>query len=116
MSMLDMIKFVWYILEYSNLVLLSFNMIKSVSTDLNRVFTPEQVAALLQLNKNTIYELINRGEIIAKKLGKVYRIPASSISFVFTGLDWDLYNAQIEDAEPLDRIHAELSRVRKQIR
>lgn len=62
-----------------------------------KVFTPEQVAQMLQLSKNTVYGLINRGEIVAKKIGNVYRIPARSISFIFTGLDWDLYEAQKED-------------------
>ena len=37
-----------------------------------KTYTPEQVAEILQLSKNTIYALISRGEIIAKKLGKVY--------------------------------------------
>ncbi|MGB6882185.1 MAG: helix-turn-helix domain-containing protein, partial [Microgenomates group bacterium] len=36
-----------------------------------RTYTPEQVAEILQLSKNTVYELINRGEIIAKRIGKV---------------------------------------------
>ena len=54
-----------------------------------KVYTPEEVAGLLKLSKNTIYDLISRGEIIAKRIGKVYRIPASSLSFVFTGLDSD---------------------------
>lgn len=35
-----------------------------------KVYTPKQVASMLQLSKNTVYELINRGEIVAKKLVK----------------------------------------------
>lgn len=73
-----------------------------------KVYTPEQVADILQLSKNTIYELIARGEIIAKKIGKVYRIPASSISFVFTGLDYDLYMAEKEDLKQLSAVEEEL--------
>ncbi len=61
-------------------------------SNLPKVYTPEQVANILQLSKNTIYELIARGEIVAKKIGKVYRIPQSSLNFVFTGLDEDLKN------------------------
>src|SRR3989304_9385043 len=61
---------------------------------LPKTYTPEQVAEILQLSKNTIYDLISRGEIIAKKIGKVYRIPAASLSFVFTGLDEDLQRAE----------------------
>ena len=78
-----------------------------------QVYTPEQVAEILQLSKNTVYELIKRGEIVAKKLGKVYRIPANSISFVFTGLDFDLYNAQKEDLRNIKQIQKEISRARK---
>ena len=78
-----------------------------------QVYTPEQVAEILQLSKNTVYELIKRGEIVAKKLGKVYRIPANSISFVFTGLDFDLYNAQREDFRNIKQIQREISKARK---
>jgi len=77
-----------------------------------KVYTPEQVAGMLQLSKNTVYELINRGEIVAKKIGKVYRIPASSISFVFTGLDYDLYKAEREDLKELSKIQEEIAKVR----
>ena len=77
-----------------------------------KVYTPEQVAGMLQLYKNTVYELINRGEIVAKKIGKVYRIPASSISFVFTGLDYDLYKAEREDLKELSKIQEEIAKVR----
>lgn len=80
-----------------------------------KVYTPEQVANMLQLSKNTVYELINRGEIIAKKIGKVYRIPASSISFVFTGLDYDLYKAEKEDLKELSRVQEELAKIRAQL-
>lgn len=78
----------------------------------NKVYTPEQVADILQLSKNTIYDLIQRGEIIAKKIGKVYRVPASSLSFVFTGLDYDLYLAEKEDLRNLPRIQSEIKKVR----
>lgn len=78
-----------------------------------KAYTPEQVAEMLQLSRNTVYELINRGEIIAKKLGKVYRIPTSSISFLFTGLDSDLYIAEENDKKNLLLIKKELKKVRK---
>ena len=80
-----------------------------------KVYTPEQVADMLQLSKNTIYELIGRGEIIAKKIGKVYRIPASSISFVFTGLDYDLYKAEKEDLKELSSVQTEIAKVRARL-
>ncbi len=80
-----------------------------------KVYTPEQVAEMLQLSKNTVYELISRGEIVAKKIGKVYRIPASSLSFVFTGLDHDLFKSEKEDLKELSRIQEELAIERKQL-
>jgi excisionase family DNA binding protein len=76
------------------------------------VYTPEQVATMLQLSKNTVYDLIGRGELIAKRFGRVYRVPASSLSFMFTGLDADLYAAGQTDAASLAKIHKELSAVR----
>ncbi len=85
------------------------------STISPKAYTPEQVAEILQLSKNTIYDLISRGEIIAKKIGKVYRIPASSISFVFTGLDYDLYKAEKEDLKKLSSIQEEIEKVRVQL-
>ncbi len=78
-----------------------------------KAYTPEQVADMLQLSKNTVYQLINRGEIIAKKIGKVYRIPQSSLSFIFTGLDFDLYKAEMEDLKNLPKIQEEIEKVRK---
>lgn len=83
-------------------------------TNMTKVYTPEQVANLLQLSKNTVYDLISRGEIVAKKLGKVYRIPASSLSFMFTGLDFDLYKAEAEDKKNLSLVEKTLKTVREQ--
>ena len=83
--------------------------------NLPKVYTPEQVAEILQLSKNTIYDLINRGEIVAKKIGKVYRIPQSSISFVFSGLDEDLQKAEKEDLKNIPKIQKALSRVRSNL-
>lgn len=77
-----------------------------------KVYTPEQVAEMLQLSKNTVYGLINRGEIVAKKIGNVYRIPARSISFVFTGLDADLSDAQAVDERILPEVEQALSAAR----
>ena len=77
-----------------------------------KVYTPEQVADILQLSKNTIYNLISKGEIVAKKLGRVYRIPKSSISFAFTGLDDDLYKKEQKDLKTLPKINKALSKAR----
>lgn len=81
----------------------------------HKVYTPEQVAQILQLSKNTVYELINRGEIVAKKIGRVYRIPASSLSFMFTGMDRDIYQAQLEDEKNIKDIEEILTTARKKV-
>lgn len=78
----------------------------------NQTYTPEQAADLLQLSKNTIYELIGRGAIPAKRFGKVYRIPSASLAFVFTGLDLDLFQSEQADVVNLERVHAALTEVR----
>ena len=82
---------------------------------LPKVYTPEQVAEILQLSKNTVYNLIARGEIVAKKIGKVYRIPARSISFALTGLDEDLYEAEREDLKNIGGVHKALSKIRSKL-
>ena len=79
------------------------------------VYTPKQVAKILQLSKNTVYQLINRGEIIAKKIGKVYRISARSLSFVFTGLDEDLFFEEKEDRKNLPKIRSALRKARRKL-
>lgn len=78
----------------------------------NKAYTPEQVADMLQLSKNTVYELISRGEIVAKKIGKLYRIPSASLSFLFTGMDYDLYQADAEDRKNLSVIEQEIRKTR----
>ena len=87
----------------------------AVLSSLPQVYTPDQVAKILQLSTNTIYELIDRGEIIAKRLGKTLRIPASSLSFATTGLDVDLLLAEKEDLKNLPKINAALSSVRAKL-
>ncbi|PIR80307.1 MAG: hypothetical protein COU25_00785 [Candidatus Levybacteria bacterium CG10_big_fil_rev_8_21_14_0_10_35_13] len=81
----------------------------------DKVYTPEEVAQMLKLSKNTVYDLINRGELIAKKIGKVYRIPVSSLSFMFTGLDYDLYQAEKEDIQNLGKVQKTIKNVRKNL-
>ena len=78
-------------------------------------YTPEQVAQMLQLSKGTVYDLINRGELIAKKIGKVYRIPAKSVSFVMTGLDEDIYQAEQVDRANLDKVEEAIGEARKSL-
>jgi excisionase family DNA binding protein len=78
-----------------------------------KAYTPEQVAEMLQLSKNTVYDLIAKGEIVAKKLGKVYRIPPASLSFLFNGLDEDLLKAQNIDEANLKGVQPVLAEVRR---
>ncbi len=80
-----------------------------------KVYTPDQVAEILQLSSNTVYDLIKKGEILAKKIGNVYRIPANSISFALTGLDYDLYLAEKEDKKSISMIEDALSDARAQL-
>ena len=80
---------------------------------LPKMLTPEETAAILRLSKNTVYDLIQRGEIIAKKIGRVYRIPQKSLSFTLTGLDEDLYQAEKEDIMILEPVEKEIAKVRK---
>lgn len=81
----------------------------------NLMYTPEQVSQILQVSTNTVYSLISKGDIVAKKLGRVYRIPQSSIFFVFSGIDYDIYLKEKEDIRNVDKIHKELSKVRKRL-
>ena len=99
-TLIDIFCYVWY------------NIIMKDNVSNQIVYTPEQVATMLQLSKNTIYQLIERGEIMAKRLGKVYRIPAHSLSFLFTGLDDDIFQAEQEDWKYLPKIHEALKKVR----
>lgn len=84
-------------------------------SNLPKAYTPEQVAEMLQLSKNTVYGLIAKGEIVAKKIGKVYRIPRSSVSFVFSGLDEDLYQAEQEDLKNISKVHKVLAQIRSKL-
>lgn len=81
--------------------------------DSTKVYTPDQVAELLQLSTNTVYRLIDEGEIIAKKLGSVYRVPQTSLSFAFFGLDADLLMAQKIDEENLPKVREAIKNVRR---
>lgn len=80
-----------------------------------KTYTPEQVADILQLSKNTVYNLIGRGEIIAKKFGKVYRVPAASLSFALTGLDFDFFKAERRDLQNIKTVQKEIKKARKNL-
>ena len=43
------------------------------------ILTPEQAAAYLQVNRETIYRYIRDGRLVASRLGRAYRIPRQSL-------------------------------------
>ncbi|PIQ73574.1 hypothetical protein COV58_01750 [Candidatus Roizmanbacteria bacterium CG11_big_fil_rev_8_21_14_0_20_36_8] len=87
----------------------------SNTNQLPKTYTPEDVSKIYQLSKNTIYDLISKGEIIAKKIGNVYRIPESSLSFVQNGLDNDIRLMEDDDRKNLPFIQKTLKKVRAEI-
>jgi excisionase family DNA binding protein len=46
------------------------------------IFTPEQAAEYLQVDRETIYRYIRQGKLVASKLGRAYRIPKGSIDLL----------------------------------
>ena len=44
--------------------------------------TPLEVAELLKITKNTVYELIKRGELPAYKVGRKLRIDKEDIDYI----------------------------------
>jgi excisionase family DNA binding protein len=49
------------------------------------ILTPEQVAAYLQLDTETVYRLIRRKELAASRVGRRYRIPRQDLdAFLLT--------------------------------
>ena len=46
------------------------------------IFTPEQAADYLQVNRETVYRYIRDGKVIASRLGRAYRIPRRSLDLL----------------------------------
>lgn len=46
------------------------------------IFTPEQAAEYLQVNRETIYRYIRQGKLVASKLGRSYRVPKRSLDLL----------------------------------
>src|SRR5690554_4654037 len=44
-----------------------------------KIYTPEEIAQLLQISKHTVYELIKRGELVAFKVGNKMRIEEQAL-------------------------------------
>jgi excisionase family DNA binding protein len=49
---------------------------------IREIFTPEQAAEYLQVDRETIYRYIRQGKLVASKLGRAYRIPKGSIDLL----------------------------------
>lgn len=46
------------------------------------LFTPEQAAEYLQVNRETVYRYIREGKLVASRLGRSYRIRQASIEML----------------------------------
>ena len=46
------------------------------------VLTPDQAAAYLQVNRETVYRYIREGKLIASRLGRSYRIPRRNLELL----------------------------------
>jgi excisionase family DNA binding protein len=46
------------------------------------IFTPDQAADYLQVDRETVYRYIRDGKLVASKLGRAYRIPKRSIDLL----------------------------------
>src|SRR3954464_11691006 len=54
----------------------------TILTQPPNILTPEQVAAYLQIDRETVYRYIRDGKLVASKLGRAYRIPKRSIELL----------------------------------
>lgn len=72
--------------------------------DRTRALRVEEVAERLQVEVRTVYGLIRRGELKARKIGRMYRVPLEA-------LDNYLMDREEYDQEPLDK--EELAAVRR---
>lgn len=54
----------------------------AILTQTPDILTPDQAAAYLQVDRETIYRFIRDGKLVASKLGRAYRIPKRSIDLL----------------------------------
>ncbi|NLG84189.1 MAG: helix-turn-helix domain-containing protein [Firmicutes bacterium] len=55
---------------------------------MEQYYTPEEVANLLKINRETLYRWVREGRIKAKKIGTLLRIPESELKrFLESGGD-----------------------------
>jgi excisionase family DNA binding protein len=86
-----------------------------MNSTFDKALTPEDVAKFLQFNVQTIYRKIRKGEIPAKKIGKDYRISPTYLHYFRTGLDYDIYQHQLEDQAAITPHLEDLKSIRKQL-
>lgn len=91
--------------------------------NLEKVYTPEQAADFLQVNRETIYRYIRDGKLVASRLGRTYRVPRRSLELLLwatrTRDDASLreYSGQeIEDFFTIDRLDGEAQSVIEQLK
>jgi excisionase family DNA binding protein len=53
-----------------------------MNTTPSDILTPDQAAAYLQVNRETIYRYIREGKLVAARLGRSYRIPRRSLDLL----------------------------------
>ena len=82
------------------------------------IFTPEQAAEYLQVNRETIYRYIRDGKLVASRLGRAYRVPKRSLDLLLwatrTREDVTLREytgEEIDDFLAADRLDVEAQRV-----
>ena len=49
------------------------------------ILTVEETENILKISKKSVYKLIEKGEIYARKVGRVYRIPKQSVCDLIRG-------------------------------
>lgn len=72
-------------------------------SDHMKVYTPEEVAAILKVSKNMVYELIATNELYARKVGRVYRIPAVAVDYFTHKLDY--HTLVVKTSNELGHLH-----------
>jgi excisionase family DNA binding protein len=53
-----------------------------MNEQIREVYTSEQAAEYLQVNRETIYRYIRDGKLVASKLGRAYRVPKRSLDLL----------------------------------
>jgi excisionase family DNA binding protein len=91
-------------------------------TSTQDIFTPEQAADYLQVDRETIYRYIRDGRLVASKLGRTYRIPRRSIDLLLwstrTRADVTLREytgAEIDEFTAVDALDEEAQAIVRQI-